>query len=129
MPAPRQPTIRPAEDPEREERIDMEIVVDCYNESERASGWFCYLEDRLDCPFEAECVGRKTGSPLKPGDRVTVVGLIDAEDSGSAFAGLIDWKGDELAIPLSQLRAVNAPEKLTEALADWRYWVARGYEF
>jgi len=129
MPAPRQPTIRPAEDPEREERITMEIVVDCYNESERASGWFCYLEDRLDCPFESECVEKRTGSPLKPGDLVTVIGLLDAEDSRGPFSALITWKDDELAIPLSQLRAVNASEELTEALADWRYWVARGYEF
>ena len=49
MPTRRHPTARPAEDPGREERIEMEIVVDCYNDSERATGWFCYLEDRLAC--------------------------------------------------------------------------------
>ena len=27
----------------REHRIDMEIVVDCYNEDERAMGWYCHL--------------------------------------------------------------------------------------
>ena len=72
---------------------------------------------------------KKNRAPLKPGDQVTVFGLLDSEDSGGPFSALITWKGDELAIPLSQLRAVNASAELTEALADWRYWVARGYEF
>jgi hypothetical protein len=34
-------------DKEREERIRNEIIVDCYNESERFSGWYCYLEEEL----------------------------------------------------------------------------------
>ena len=34
-------------DEEREQRITDEIVVDCYNEDERATGWSCYLGDQL----------------------------------------------------------------------------------
>ena len=66
---------------------------------------------------------------LKPGDHVTVRRILDAEDSRGPFSAIITWKGDELAIPLSQLRVVNASTELTEALADWCYRVARGYEF
>ncbi len=29
----------------RENRITDEIVVDAYNEEERAMGWYCYLEE------------------------------------------------------------------------------------
>jgi hypothetical protein len=29
----------------REERIDMEVVVDAYDSGERAMGWYYYLED------------------------------------------------------------------------------------
>ena len=36
----------------RERRIEMEIVVDAYNESERALGWYYYLEERLKFPFK-----------------------------------------------------------------------------
>jgi hypothetical protein len=43
-------------DQAREERITNEIVVDCYNESERFSGWYCYLEDKLKFSFRARCV-------------------------------------------------------------------------
>lgn len=49
----------------REERITMEIVVDCYNEPERFTGWFCYLEDKLEFPFCARCIARRNVSPLK----------------------------------------------------------------
>ena len=34
----------------------MEIVVDCYNESEAWQGWWCYLDRKLACPFDAECL-------------------------------------------------------------------------
>jgi hypothetical protein len=39
------------EDGEIEERLLMKIVVDAYNESERAVGWHCYLDDRMEFPF------------------------------------------------------------------------------
>jgi hypothetical protein len=29
----------------------MEILVDCYNESEQALGWYYYLEEHLRFPF------------------------------------------------------------------------------
>lgn len=41
------------EDKEREDRIIMEIVVDAYDETERAMGWYYYLEDKLRFPFSA----------------------------------------------------------------------------
>ncbi|MDA8423455.1 MAG: hypothetical protein M0Z89_09005 [Nitrospiraceae bacterium] len=44
------------QDKSREERIDEEIIVDCYGEGERAMGWYYYLEDRLEFPFTAQCL-------------------------------------------------------------------------
>ena len=32
-------------DNRREHRINMEIIVDAYDEHERAMGWYCYLEE------------------------------------------------------------------------------------
>jgi len=37
---------RVKENKTRERRIEMEVVVDAYNESERAMGWYYYLEER-----------------------------------------------------------------------------------
>jgi len=42
---------------------------------------------------------------------------------------LIRWQGRNLAVPLSQLAAVDADESTAEAIGDWHYWVAQGYRF
>lgn len=36
----------------REQRIEMEIVVDAHDSDERAMGWYCYLEDKRKRPSE-----------------------------------------------------------------------------
>ena len=38
-------------DESREERIQMEIVVDAYTPEEQALGWYYYLESHLHLPF------------------------------------------------------------------------------
>jgi hypothetical protein len=46
----------------REHRIDMEVVVDAYNEQERAMGWYYYLQDKLAFPFQGKCIVEKRSS-------------------------------------------------------------------
>jgi hypothetical protein len=43
-------------------RIDAlieEAIVDCYNESEQVSGFFCMLEERLAVPFTTKLLGQE----------------------------------------------------------------------
>ena len=42
---------------------------------------------------------------------------------------LIRWEGRNMAVPLSQLKPVDAEEQTAEAVSDWHYWVAQGYLF
>ena len=49
---------RQAKDDEREERIQMEIIVDAYGPEEQALGWYYYLEGTLQFPFTARCIAR-----------------------------------------------------------------------
>ena len=42
---------------------------------------------------------------------------------------LIRWQGRTMAVPLSQLIAVDADDSTAEAIGDWHYWVAQGYCF
>jgi len=35
----------------------------------------------------------------------------------------------ELVVPLAQLEAIEGGLPTPEGIADWKYWVARGYEF
>jgi len=36
-------------------------------------------------------------------------------------------RGRNLAVPLSQLAAIDADESTAEAIGEWHYWVAQGY--
>jgi len=122
----------PKRDDEREERITMEIVVDCYNEHEAWSGWWCYLAGKLSCPFVAECIRERRGSPLKIGERVTVTGMLDDDEAADSLGEMqveIEWQGCTLGVPLAQLRGVGVNNETAEAIADWHYWIAQGRQF
>ncbi|SEI93603.1 Calcium binding [Azotobacter beijerinckii] len=117
------------EQPDREKRISDEIVVDAYNETECAIGWHCYLQDRLHVPFEAYCTTKRTISPLKVGEAVQVVGMAEADDCMSEIFVLVRYGDSELAVPLGQLECQSGDEATCEAVADWHYWLARGYSY
>jgi hypothetical protein len=42
---------------------------------------------------------------------------------------MISWQKRSLAVPLCQLKVSKADKQTIEAVADWHYWVKRGYEF
>lgn len=113
----------------REERIEMEVVVDAYDEAERAMGWYCYLDEHLTFPFSARCSAKRVTSPLGVGEEVPVVGMPSERECEHEMFVKIRWNGTNLAVPLSQLEIVGANEQTREAVADWHYWVKRGYQF
>ena len=115
---------------EIENRIEMEIVVDAYNESERAMGWYYYLQDNLSVPFKAECILSVSTSPLKLGEIIEVIGLASEEICEYDMFVTIKWKNEEtLCVPLKQLKGVNVDKTTAQALNDWSYWIAQGYSF
>ena len=120
---------RVEKDDVREERIDMEVVVDAYGEEERAMGWYTYLDDNLAFPFRARCSTARRTSPLQPGEVVEVTGMAPAEDCDHDMLVDVQWQGRRLAVPLAQLEGVAVDDTTEEAIGDWHYWVARGYEF
>ena len=113
----------------REYRIDMEAVVDAYNETERAMGWYYHLDEKLQFPFNAKCTVRVTSSPLKIGQTVKVIRMASADDCEFDMLALIEYDDDELAVPLAQLASASKHAATKEAIADWHYWLARGYQF
>ena len=120
---------RPKENKAREDRIAMEAVVDAYNESERAMGWYCYLEGKIKPPFAAKCVVRRSISPLKVDQVVTVLGMAPEAECETEMFVLIEYNDDTLAVPIAQLDPASPDPETQEAFADWHYWLARGYEF
>jgi hypothetical protein len=63
---------RRQKDPEREDRIHNEAIVDAYGPEEQAMGWYYYLEGKLRFPFQAQCIASKVVSPLRKGETVEV---------------------------------------------------------
>ena len=121
---------KPKRDETREKRISMEIVVDAYNEEERATGWYCYLEEKLDFPFLTRCIRERPISPLRVGDEVEVVGMAPEDECEREMFVETPWEHKRtLAVPLSQLEVVHGDEETKQAVEDWHYWVGMGYEF
>jgi hypothetical protein len=119
---------RSSRDQEREQRITMEIVVDAYTPEEQAIGWYYSLEDRLHFPFAARCIAQRSISPLRVGEEVEVVGMAPEEEGQHEMFVLIRWERRTLAVPLAQLDGVAVDEQTRQAIGDWQYWVAQGYE-
>ncbi len=118
-----------AKDPIREERINDEAIVDAYGPEEKAMSWYYYLEGKLSFPFQARCVVSRAMSPLKKGEIVQVRRMTPEDICESDMFIWILWLGRNLAVPLSQLTAMDADEETAEAIGDWHYWVAQGYLF
>src|SRR4051794_21305923 len=118
-------------DDEREERIDMEVLVDCYERQERAMGWYCYLEDQLRFPFTATCILQRAVSPLRVKDEVEVLGMAPEEECECEVFVMMQWDRPEgLAVPLAQLKPIShSAEQTKQAVADWHYWRGMGYEY
>jgi len=113
----------------REQRIDSEIIVDAYDETERALGWYYYLEDKLNFPFRAKCIAKRIISPLAEGEVVQVEAMAPEDECMHEMFVEVAWQGRKLAVPLSQLQPIKVDMETREAVKDWHYWVTRGYQF
>jgi len=113
----------------REERIRNEAVVDACGPEEQAMGWYYYLENKLRFPFQAKCIAAKVVSPLRKRETVEVRRMAPEDACTGDMLVLIHWQGRKMAVPLSQLAAIDPDESTAEAIGDWHYWVAQGYLF
>lgn len=121
-----------ATDENREERIDMEILVDAYNQEERRLGWYYYLDNKLKFPFKATRTSGRRTSALE-GEEVEVVGMLSEDDcQEEMFVEVIYTENkveDTFSVPLSEIEPIEADSETHQAIADWHYWVDQGYEF
>jgi len=116
---------RPKRDPVREDRIHNEAIVDAGPE-EQALSWYYYLENKIRFPFQAKCLVTKHVSPLKKGETIEVVRMAPDDVCEHDMLVQIRWQGRKMAVPLSQLAAIDPDESTKEAIGDWHYWVSQG---
>ena len=112
----------------REDRIANEVLADANDVEEQATGWFNYLEEKLEFPFTAKCTMVREISVLEKGDEVEILGLAGSDECRYEMFVRMRWsRSDGLAVPLSQLKLIGDAEGDTaEAIADWHYWVSKG---
>ena len=92
-------------------------------------GWYYYLEGKLRFPFTATCITRRATSPFKVGESLSVTGLAPEEDCMHEIIVLTAWHDRALGVPLAQLRPRKVDAETKEAIEDWHYWVAMGYQY
>ena len=111
----------------RQERIDDEIIVDCYDEEEEMMGWYYYLQEKLTFPFTAKYRSSAKGRGKKTTQLLQVVGMADEDECNREIQVMIrlqqDGVKDQIPVALSQLEGVEVDEATAEAIADWHYWV------
>ncbi len=119
-------------DPTREERIKNEILADAEDKEDRAMGWYYYLDDCLNFPFNAKWAkkGRKGTAPEK---EVEVLAMATEEEClRDMLVEVVEVGGSDEDVDiarLTDLKVLNADSDTQEALDDWYYWVAKGYKF
>jgi hypothetical protein len=97
------------------EELVEEAIVDAYNESEQASGFFAMIEDNLKLPFQTEVLGVSV-----------TVKKVDMTDDDRIVA-VCTRSGKKQEIPILSLPFPSPPPEGWEWIAAYRYW-RRGFE-
>jgi hypothetical protein len=117
-------------DPVREDRIEMTIVVDAYGRDETMLGWFYSLEMALDGKYvRCRCQKTRSMSPLKVDDEVEIIGMPPEEDCEGEMFVMVNHSDKKIAVPLSQLQPTEGDRDAVTIIEDWLYWCLMGYDF
>jgi hypothetical protein len=114
-----------ARDEIREQRIAMEAVVDAYGSSERAMGWYYYLDGKMKVPFKARCRFARPISVLKVKEEVEVHGMAPEEECESEMFVWVRRAGDRIAVPwrnCDHCRKIKRPR--TPSVIGSTGWIA-----
>jgi hypothetical protein len=120
-------------DENRDRRISAEVIADAYTDEEQTLNWYYYLESKLKFPFQAKWLNQKSTSSPTDGEDVEVLEMSNEDDcTEDMFVEVLYTEGkaqDIFSVPLSEIQAVEADDATQEAIADWKYWVGKGYHF
>jgi hypothetical protein len=83
----------------------------------------------LRFPFTATCIKRRATSPFKIGESLSATGLAPEEDCMSEIIVITKYYGRAQGVPLAQLRPRKVDPTTKQAIEDWHYWVAMGYQY
>lgn len=112
-------------EPEREERIRNEIIVDAYGDEEVISSWYYYLDEMLHFPFTA-MVHTHQSALTSSASKVVMREMADMARCGYwqmwVRGTLSILKDTPLHFFLSDITEIEEDEERVMALQDWNYW-------
>lgn len=94
----------------RFEEMVEEATVDCYNDSEKVTGWFTMIEDNLAVPFEVVVLG----VPV-------LVERVDLTSADQIIAICVRGR-DKQSIPILDLPLPGSPPRGWQWIEAYRLW-------
>ena len=110
-------------DEERDYRILMEVVVDCYDDEEAATGWYYYFSENLDLPIQAQANLKLRGGKME--QKIVKIVDVESEFSVSEYLriGITEEGSDRIQfISPEQLVSVTTSDENRQIMNDWLYW-------
>ena len=95
----------------------------------RSWGGITTSRTKSDSLFRPTVSLRKSFRRSEKGETVEVQRMAPEEACSADMLVLIRWHGRTMAVPLSQLVAIDPDQSAAEAIGDWHYRVAQGYCF
>jgi len=84
--------------------------------------WHAYLEEHLVFPFAA-VVGEDSSGPIRPGERVTVEGIVSLDEPYGTIVS-VKHRLDVYQFPLCDLEATVANDETLLLVNDYAVWFA-----
>jgi hypothetical protein len=106
-------TRRPRISKTRLEEMTEEATVDCYNDSEKITGWFTMIEENVSIPFEVIVLG----VPV-------IVEKVDLTSADQIIAECARGRHRQ-AIPILNLPLPDSPPRGWEWVEAYRLWNAQ----
>jgi hypothetical protein len=79
--------------------------------------WYYYLEGKISSPFRARCLAANAVSPLRKGEAVEGLQMAVEDQCEHDRLVQIRWQGRNMAVPLSQLSAIDQTNQPTRPSA------------
>lgn len=115
-------------DTSREQRIAAEVIPYAKTDEDQENVWYYYLEDKLNFPFKAKWKSEGRRSSPTEGAAVEVLGMASENDCTEDMFVEVLYQKEVFSVSLTDLEIVAADSATQEAIADWNYWMSRGYQ-
>lgn len=113
---------------EIQEIIGSEIVVDANDDDEVFMGWYYFMAESLEFPFQAIATIKKRNGTI---EERTVEVVEDATNGDrfkcQAYYVNVDYEGVLMKVEIADLKPIKASAETLKAITVWKYWKEKDY--